>query len=247
MFLILLGSIGVVIWSYTSMSLPVQDEIVSELYNEPIQQKITQKEFTKEVGDITYYISPQYSYDIYGLVVSDNKYENGHEKNPLNMTDLCVSYGDNIKNNVYLQETYRTQGTVCIATFRQADIKSEQDNISRISHTSNNHLFPQNSELESSMKKVKIGDQVRIQGYLINYYMRGSNWHTDPVYSSTVRTDYDDSGCESIYVTNFEILKSNSLSKENLRHTAIYTGIGSIIGLLIILIIRMFRPEQRVY
>jgi hypothetical protein len=67
---------------------------------------------------------------------------------------------------------------------------------------SNNHLISDDDFIRDQVRKVKVGDQVRIQGVLASYESPGGLRGT-----STTRTDTGDGACETIYVDRFEILQ----------------------------------------
>ncbi|MFA5336416.1 MAG: hypothetical protein WC324_05805, partial [Candidatus Omnitrophota bacterium] len=51
-------------------NLPPKEEILKQLYREPVQAGTDAGSFEKKMGDYTYTIMPKYSYELYGLVVS---------------------------------------------------------------------------------------------------------------------------------------------------------------------------------
>jgi hypothetical protein len=67
---------------------------------------------------------------------------------------------------------------------------------------SNNHLISDDQLIRDQVRKIKIGDQVRIRGVLASYESPGGLRGT-----STTRTDTGDGACETIYVDRFEILQ----------------------------------------
>ena len=68
---------------------------------------------------------------------------------------------------------------------------------------SNNHLLSDDDDIRSRVRKIRIGDQIRVRGYLTSYESPGGLRGT-----STTRTDTGDGACETIYVERFEILKA---------------------------------------
>ncbi len=68
---------------------------------------------------------------------------------------------------------------------------------------SNNHLLSDNEDIRDRVQKIRIGDQIRVQGYLASYESPGGLRGT-----STTRTDTGDGACETIYVERFEILRA---------------------------------------
>ena len=70
---------------------------------------------------------------------------------------------------------------------------------------SNNHIFPANDTLKWVIKKIKKGDRVKIEGYLIqiNIYKDGKEFYT--INSSSSRKDNCGGACESIYVKKIRV------------------------------------------
>ena len=72
---------------------------------------------------------------------------------------------------------------------------------------SNNHPIPANKKIRLLMKKIKEGDVVRLQWYLVYPKRKVKNIDYRRWPSSLVRTDSWDHSCEIIYVTNITRLK----------------------------------------
>jgi len=73
---------------------------------------------------------------------------------------------------------------------------------------SNNHLIPENADLASTIKKVKVGDQVKLTGTLTEYRINDA----DGVLMSTrgtslVRSDTGNGACETILLSDITVLK----------------------------------------
>ncbi|MGB5540051.1 MAG: hypothetical protein WBO37_08190, partial [Gammaproteobacteria bacterium] len=79
------------------------------------------------------------------------------------------------------------------------------------------------SRLRKQIKQLRIGDQVRIQGWLVNYsndagFSRGT---------STTRSDKGNGACETIYLKEFEILQPLNNGWRTLMNLALAGVIGS--------------------
>jgi len=66
---------------------------------------------------------------------------------------------------------------------------------------SNNHIIPANEQIRSKINSLNTGDQIQINGYLVESKgtYEGKNYYWD---SSLSRTDTSDGACEVFYVTN---------------------------------------------
>jgi hypothetical protein len=68
---------------------------------------------------------------------------------------------------------------------------------------SNNHLISGDDFIRRQVRKIRIGDQVRVRGYLAGYSSPGVGKRG----TSTTRTDTGDGACETIFVEQFRILE----------------------------------------
>ena len=71
---------------------------------------------------------------------------------------------------------------------------------------SNNHLLASDPRLVRLLRSVRPGDQVRVEGYLAEYsHQHGRSFRRG---TSTVRTDRGDGACETIWVTEAQVLRT---------------------------------------
>ena len=68
---------------------------------------------------------------------------------------------------------------------------------------SNNHLISDDEYIRKQVQKIRIGDQIRVRGYLAGYTAGGGSKRG----TSTTRTDTGDGACETIYVEQFRIIE----------------------------------------
>jgi hypothetical protein len=59
-----------------------------------------------------------------------------------------------------------------------------------------------------ALRKVRIGDQIRVQGYLVDYTTLKNGVPAGTRVTSTVRTDTGNGACEVLYVESLELLGS---------------------------------------
>lgn len=204
----LLTIITFLITSIIRIQLPLPEDIVQDSYNQPFQTELTedQKPFTIKTDDEKeYLITPVFQYEINALVVSENNSQNPldivHKMwgDTLNIKDLCMVYGENLKTNIYKKISFSNGSFSC-----RFEGPMEYFSKFNLSEVSNNHLITNNPEILSKLEKIKIGDQVKLKGYLATYSTEGFYRGT-----STSREDMGDGACETIYLTNVEILKEN--------------------------------------
>ena len=143
--------------------LPDKGEIAEQLYQEPIQTTIDISEFKANKGGIVYTIKPLYNYELYGLIISQH-YSKGwfdyyHKEwdDFLNIKDLCVIWGDNIKSEIYKKMKFKSGSYTCYSEFRA---RTNSSDWSQFNHSclSNNHLLSDNKKIDKIIMKAEKGD-----------------------------------------------------------------------------------------
>jgi len=187
--------------------LPGIASIRPELYLDPIQtEENIPPQFEVSQGNQTYQVLPRFQYELYGLVVShhhsDSVTDVLHEKwdDFLNIKDLCVVWGSNIETGVYKEITYSSGNFTCFCKFADHEIASRFDGTA----LSNNHLLSDDPKLSRRILDTRNGDQIHLKGYLSKYMNHRNGFSRD---TSTNRTDRGNGACETIYVTDFEIIE----------------------------------------
>ena len=213
--------------------LPLPSGILPQLLRDPLQTqegfpapfRVTQKK-------ATYVVTPLFSYELSGLVVSQHRSDSfidiSHRRwrDYLNIKDLCVVWGRNIRSGVYREMTFWNRDFTCMCKF--PDEKTAR--LFSGSHMSNNHLLCADKRLSRLILKVRPGDQVYFKGYLAvysqpaNQFLRGT---------STVRDDVGNGACETVYVTEFRILKRANPVWRALKPVAFLAAAAFFIALLL--------------
>ena len=188
------------IWNRNS--LPGAIDYVASIVDEPEQGASESAPFDVEWDGIQYRISPEYDYDLTGMVVSfrhhdDNSRMHRLAGDHLNMLDVCVVWGNNT-TGAQLDKIDFWNGifTCNVKTRDQAAWESFD-----MQQLSNNHLLSADEHVRDRVKDLRVGDQIRVRGYLASYDSPGGRRGT-----STTRTDTGDGACETIYVQHFELL-----------------------------------------
>lgn len=197
--------LGVSVWKKDE--LPLAGRVQQALLQEPVQSATRQAPFQAKVGDVTYDINPLYSYELHGLVVSRHDSEAWWDyihkawNDQLNVADLCVVWGNNIRNDAYQALSFSSGQFVCYVESKSSEDFAKFD----ATALSNNHLLTANPRLAKRIKDVRLGDQVRFTGYLAEYsHTQGLPFKRG---TSTVRTDSGNGACETVFVEDFEILR----------------------------------------
>ncbi len=187
--------------------LPMPQTLQAELLDEPMQMEVTREPIKIAVGEIDYQIKPLYKYDLYGMVVSkhnaDTWWDFLHKEwnDKLNITDLCVVWGNNVRSGSYREIDFSSGQFTCNYQTSSSEAWAAFDTTA----ISNNHLLSADPAVARKMRDVRIGDQIHFSGYLSEY----SHNHGFPFKrgTSTVRTDSGNGACETVYIERFEVLR----------------------------------------
>ena len=184
--------------------LPGNVEYVAGIAQEPSQLGTGKRPFDAVFKEVTYRVEPEYAYDITGMIVSYRHHDNNSRMHALandhlNMLDVCVIWGDNLANERLHKIDFWNGIFTCNVKTRD----QQAWDAFNMDQLSNNHLISDDDFVRRQVRKIRIGDQIRVRGYLASYssgggYKRGT---------STTRTDTGDGACETIYVEDFEIVK----------------------------------------
>ena len=184
--------------------LPRNVDFLPEVLGEPQQTATRQKPFDASFNGVDYHVEPEYEYDLFGMVVS-YRHHDGNSRmhflanDHLNMMDVCVVWGDsatsgrlhkiNFWNGIFTCNV-RTRDSAAWAAFSMDQL-------------SNNHLISNDESIRDQVKKIRIGDQVRVRGYLASYSSENGGKRG----TSTTRTDTGDGACETLFVERFDIVE----------------------------------------
>lgn len=187
--------------------LPPVRAILPPLYAEPLQAADgVPPPFAVTVKKLNYVVRPLFRYEIAGLVVSqhrsDSFLDTSHRRwrDFLNIKDLCLVWGRNIASGVYRETRFWNRDFTCMCRF------SDEATARRFSvrHLANNHLLCADPALSRRILRVRPGDQVRLAGFLAEYGQPANGFTRG---TSTVRDDTGNGACETIYVTDLQVLR----------------------------------------
>jgi hypothetical protein len=187
---------------------PDSSTMLPELQYEPVQTPVSMAPFTIQKKGVTYTLTPLYSYDLVGMVVtfhkSDDLSDLSHAewKDWINIEDVCVLWGSNLLNNYYKKVEFSSGNWTCF--FHTND--RETYDAFNLQAISNSHLLTTDPRISKTIRSARRGDQIRLKGYLVNYTIdNGGSRNT-----SISRQDIGQGACEVVYVTDFQILKKGS-------------------------------------
>ena len=224
--LILISFVLLIVSFWNRNNLSSEMPLLAELGREPVQTEIKKAPFSVTVGGSDYQITPLYDYDLAGMVVS-YQHHNGnyglHRRwgDHLNVADFCVVWQDNAftaqldKLNFWNGEftcNVQTSDSEAWASFHMDQL-------------SNNHLLTVDDRIRDQLGAIKIGDQIRIRGWLSDYsHGQGGGRKT-----STIRQDTGNGACETIFVQQVDILNAYSNGWRKLMNVMLIVFVLSLI------------------
>lgn len=212
-------------------------DIMPEVLGQPHQYKIGDAPVIKfEKNGYAYMLTPIYDYEISALIVSKMNYRvfSIEKYDKVFPYDLCLIWGSNVGSGLYRNESLKFSQD-CRWCFAQwyGDVKLEWEEFS------NNHLLINNPVLESKIKSLVVGDQVKIKGQLVNvkagligkpgsFDTSAYTWN-----SGVEKTGLGAGACKVIYVEEIDILKKANVISYFLFRLSMY-------GLFILIIWKVF-------
>lgn len=197
-------SLGLLIVSFWNRNdLPRNIDYLPEVLGEPRQTTTRAKPFNAAFNGVDYLVEPEYEYDLYGMVVSYRHHDENSRmhflaNDHLNMLDVCVVWGDSATN----ERLHKIDFWNGIFTCNVQTKDSEAWAAFSMDQLSNNHLISDDEFIRRQVKNIRIGDQIRVRGYLASYSSeKGGKRGT-----STTRTDTGNGACETLFVDRFDII-----------------------------------------
>ena len=229
----LLGLLVVVATWWRRDALPLPELYDLDALGAPRQQPTERRPFRVEAGDQRYEIEPLFDYELNGVVVSYHDadsladiWHHGAWQDFLNVRDLCVIWGDNVRGAVYQDMDFSNDSWTCWAYWPDAQTRARF----RMDELSNNHLLTDDPLVKDALMSARPGDHVRLKGVLARYrnpvngFSRGT---------SLSRDDRGNGACETVYVTDFEVVTVANEGTRRLHATARWIAGLSLAGFLI--------------
>ena len=194
---------------------PIQVDIVE--WKQRAAKNGEQVDTEKTIGGMGYGVDMRFlaHYDIKGLVVAVDDYDNKWNATAFDKAiprDISLAWGKVAANKNRFKWSH---GPRKLSVGYGGDVLA-QLGLSRgqiMSQVSNNHLLVDDDKLYRAIKKVRVGDYIKMEGYLISAtIMDDSGNAVRDVRSSLVRTDFSSSvldrktSCEIMYVTDLQWL-----------------------------------------
>lgn len=169
---------------------------------EPRQLATAESPFAVTYADTDYRIAPEFEYELDGMIVSYRHHEGNsrmHRRagDHLNMLDVCVVWGSNVSHPDLNELDFWNGIFTCNVNTRSRDAWASFD----MNRLSNNHLISDRDDIRRAVQGIRVGDRIRVRGWLASYTGPGGTRGT-----STTRSDTGDGACETIYVRDFAVL-----------------------------------------
>lgn len=184
--------------------LPASELIDSNLFEAPVQSNYDKaskpENFNINYMGSTYKIKPRAEYTLYGLVVSMNNPkgigDSYHDEKSFDTKDFCVIWGDNLEDSKYKKVKFWNVSWTCNWRYK-TDISWDNQKVA------NNHLITAHQHIRDQIESVKVGDQIKIEGQLVNYIDSKTGFERK---TSMSRQDHGNTACEVFLVENLEIV-----------------------------------------
>jgi hypothetical protein len=213
------------IFSWFSLkTLPPFSEMHPDLMKEPVQQTTMREKFSFDYRGTQYDVKPLAEYELFGLVVSRNNINDIFnfywDKNTVNIVDVCVVWGSNLKTEVYRKMKFSSGEWTCYPEWGDYS-DTETMRTYKNNQLSNNHLLSDNPEIQEKMRSLRIGDQVHIKGILAGYAPEGT---PEQYYrnSSLSRDDAGNHACEVVFVDQLDIPERGMEQKYLMESIGLY-------------------------
>lgn len=236
-------SLGLLLLGYVKKDqLPPADFYLQQLLTEPQQTATEEQPFQTTANDIVYTIEPKFDYQLNGVVVSFHDsdafidiYHHKDWKDFINIRDLCVIWGDNVRSGVYRELDFYNATWTCWVTWPDANV-AERFTMRQLS---NNHLLANDADLNKTIMTAEPGDQISFKGMLASYSHSNGQFQRG---TSITRDDNGNGACETVFLKEFKIIKK---ANEGWRLTYTLAKAATALSLLGILILLFVGPVTR--
>jgi hypothetical protein len=186
-------------------TLPAPSRLAPAIASEPTQTPVAEAAFEVSAQGIRYRVQPRYAYELNAVVVSrhhsDVWWDSAHEQwnDHINLLDLCVVWGESATSDAYRKVSFSNTQFECHWSWRgEVAFNNNQ--------AANNHLVTADPALGQQLKAIRVGDQIRLTGWLADYTTVKDGQILGTRTSSDRRTDDGPGACEVLYVREARLL-----------------------------------------
>jgi hypothetical protein len=183
--------------------LPAHVDFRRELADAPRQVRTEKRPFAVDYAGVTYSVEPQFEYELYGMIVSYRLHDGKSRmhmlaNDHLNVADLCVVWSSTAFSPTLRKVDFWNGIFTCNFQTRDREAWARF----RTDQVANNHLLSADPAIRERVAGVRIGDQIRVRGWLASYGSGAGKRGT-----STTRDDTGDGACETIFIEDFQVLE----------------------------------------
>jgi hypothetical protein len=218
--------------------LPATRDLHPALAHDPLQRPIAAEPRTVSYAGVDYRVEPLFDYELHGLVVSYRQHDGESSMHQwsndhFNVADVCVVWSDSAASE-HLPKLHFWNG---IFTCNVETRDREAWAAFKMNELSNNHLITADPLLRDEIEKIRVGDQIRVKGQLARYGALGNRGLRG---TSTTREDTGDGACETILVSEFEIVRRGA----NAWRTTMWVALGVLLAALAVHFAMPYRPYR---
>ena len=197
---------------------------------EPRQEASEKDAFTTTIKGYTYTLTPRAAYEIAGLVVSQHRgdalFNLYHQADPGNIRDICVVWGETVTNGSYRKVKFSSGEFTCSYSWSGAVTP-----VFRPEKVSNNHLIPADRAIARRIGAIRVGDQIRMTGLLVDYTVTKDGQHVFARRTSLTRSDTGNGACEILYVTGLSVVARGDHRQADAARFLWYAGLALLLAL----------------
>ena len=175
------------------------ERIQPDLLQPPQQESTDREPFSFEYKGKECRVEPVATYELWGLVVSHNNIHSFadiyHDSTSVDTKDLCVIWGGNLETPDYRQVDFKSGPWTCYFKYPRG-VQFHHNGLG------NNHLITDDPMIRRTLDRVRVGDQIHLEGLLVDYQM--DDWQGFWRRTSTRR---DDNDCEVFFLEEAEVLR----------------------------------------
>lgn len=236
---LLVACLAGAIWlSWRDVTLPDASRIDGAVTGgEPLQEASDQRAFTTTIEGFTYTLTPRATYDIAGLVVSQHRgdalFNLHHEADPGNIKDVCVVWGGVVTNGSFRRVRYESEEFTC--SYRWSGTLTPPFDPAKVA---NNHLIPADAAVARRIDAIRVGDQIRMKGLLVDYSVSTGGREVFTRRTSLTRRDTGNGACEILYVTDLSVIAPGNHLETDAAGYAWYATLAALIALVAVWLAR---------
>ena len=197
---------------------------------EPRQEASEKDAFTTTIKGYTYTLTPRAAYEIAGLVVSQHRgdalFNLYHQADPGNIRDICVVWGETVTNGSYRKVKFSSGEFTCSYSWSGAVTP-----VFRPEKVSNNHLIPADRAIARRIGAIRVGDQIRMTGLLVDYTVTKDGQHVFARRTSLTRSDTGNGACEILYVTGLSVVARGDHRQADAARLLWYASLALLLAL----------------